>query len=439
MARLLSLDECPLALRNHLLQSLRSQDEAVLLPQAQRVAETGAYKNVVFRLSGTETNVPTDIFNSKWYEGVSAVKIEPKYADALLKTPESRQAAKDALRTAIASETASSDVTVGCGLDHDGELLDKSDWVCGFDGPGCCVGLFTAEHSCAPVTGRKGMNRVHATTYLVCKAGSGLAGSTFHSRLMTALKKGATLEECLETGDPGPQALRRLEKAGSRNRARILLEASKALGIPMLESVPDQSSKGKYRTAVTHVDVHVNSIRKIDAAIGSKQTGSVYQYTTAVDAVTSQGLVTMSNISDGLILFLSEAGEVRVNLRNEGFSSIPFATKRLLGDNDLLRHVVAEHKAAKKHNDWAHVDAEFVKERFTWQNRAFSTSAEADVDLEPLCLWGSHEGEDFCARFSRELGIASCQVVRLRPAIVCLAAMESGKLRAALRNIASTA
>ena len=38
MARILSLDECPISLRNHLVRSLRSLDEAVLLPQAERRA-----------------------------------------------------------------------------------------------------------------------------------------------------------------------------------------------------------------------------------------------------------------------------------------------------------------------------------------------------------------------------------------------------------------
>ena len=435
MARLLTLDECTIGLRNHLLSSLRSQDEAVLLPQAERVADTGIYKNLVFRLSGNEQNAPYDIFSPDWFSGVSAIRIDPKHADAILKTKESRLEAMQRLKDAIQSETANSDVKIGPGLDCDSNDLDKDDWIAGFDGAGCCVGLYCAEHSSAPETGKKGMNRVHATTYLVCKAGSGLAGATFHSRLMSSLRKGASIEDCLERGnEPGPQALRRVEKAGSRNRSRILLEAAKALGIPLLDSVPDQSSRGKYRSAVTHFDVSVNTIRKLEASSASK-VGSTYQYTCAVDGVLSRGLATMSNVSDGILLMLSENGDVNVNLRNEGFSSIPFATRRLISDQSLLKTVVAEHKAAQKHDDWAHIDFHFIRERFVWKNRQFSTSAEADVDLEPLSLWGSHDCEDFVSRFSRELGIASCQFVRLRPALVCLAGMEAGKLRAALRHI----
>ena len=39
------------------------------------------------------------------------------------------------------------------------------------------------------------------------------------------------------------------------------------------------------------------------------------------------------------------------------------------------------------------------------------------------------------ARFARELGVAHCQVVRLRPCAVCVAGVDGGKLRAAQRSI----
>ena len=81
----------------------------------------------------------------------------------------------------------------------------------------------------------------------------------------------------------------------------------------------------------------------------------------------------------------------------------------------------------------AHLDHDFLRDRFTWKNRQF---AKTDVDIEPLPLWGSHDTESFFARFARELGVARCQVVRLRPVSVCVAGIESGKLRAAQRSIA---
>ena len=433
MARILSLDECPVSLRNHLVRSLRSMDEAVLLPQAERREDTGVFKNVVFRLSGNEGGVPVSIFSPSWFAGVSAVKVDGPYIRRVLSDPAVRKAVMERLKLAIPSEMASSELQVGPGLDCDDTDRDKADWTAGFDGPGCFVGLFSAEHSSAPDPARRGMDRVHQTSYLVCKAGAGLAGATFHSRLMAALKRGATLEECLERGDPGPAALRRVSMAGSRNRARILMLAGDALGIPMMDTVPDQSSFGKYRCAVTHVDVSVNSIRKIEDNVARP----TYQYTTAVDAGISQGLMAMSNIADGVVLMLSCNGEVRQVLRNEAYCALPYATKRLTTDRDLIPLVVKEHKEALAHTDAAHPDAEFVRDRFTWQNRTFA-GMEAAPDIEPLALWGNYEHEDFLAKFARELGVATCQVVRLRPAAVCLAGVDAGKLRAALRNIVAS-
>ena len=39
------------------------------------------------------------------------------------------------------------------GFDDD---RDKSEWTAGFDSPSAFVGLFTAEHSCAPERSRRG-------------------------------------------------------------------------------------------------------------------------------------------------------------------------------------------------------------------------------------------------------------------------------------------
>ena len=231
MARLLALDDCSVSLRNHLLKSLRSYDEAVLLPQAQREDETGKYKNVVFRIAGAEGDVPVDIFSPEWFSGLSAVRVDPSKVRKILDDPSKREAALACLRDTIPSQMADASITVGPDLDCDDDDRDKTEWTAGFDSPSAFVGLFTAEHSCAPDPGRRGLNRIHQATWLVCKAGSGLAGAMFHSRLVSALKKGATLEEALEKGDPGPRALRRVSLAGSRNRSRILEMAGKALDI----------------------------------------------------------------------------------------------------------------------------------------------------------------------------------------------------------------
>jgi len=433
MARILALDEVPVALRNHLVRALRSFDEAVLLPQAERREDTGVYKNVVFRLAGSEPGVPVSIFSPKWFTGVSAVRVDGPVVAQILRDPKARRAAMKRLRDAIPSQVVDSNLQVGPALDCDESDRDRDEWVAGFDSPGCFVGLYCADHSSAPDPSRRGMDRVHQTSYLVCKAGAGVAGATFHMRLVAALKKGMTLEDCLEKGtEPGPAALRRVSMAGSRNRARILELAAKALGFPMIDTVPDQSSRGRYRGAVTQVDVAVNSLRRIEDA-----PQPTFQYTTAVDAAVSQGLMSMSNAADGVVLMLSAGGDVRQTLRNEAHCSIPYASRRLVKDGELIVAVTKEHKDAIKHGDWAHPDNEFVHDRFVWKNRTFDglEAVSAKSDIEPLALWGAYDKEDYLSRFARELGVAQCQVVRLRPTAVCLAGVDSGKLRAALRNI----
>lgn len=430
-ARIFAIDEVSLGFRNHLLKSLRGLDEAVMLPLSDRNETTGVVKNVVFRLSGSEPNAPLDVFNPNWFTGVSAVKIESPHLEAMLKDPVKRKAALQKLRDAIPSEMADEEVQVGPGLDCDETDCDQAPWTAGFDTPGCFVGLFSAEHSAAPEVGRRGMNRVHSRIYLVCKAGAGLAGATFQSRLSAALRRGKSLDEALETsgGEPGPAALRRVSMAGSRNRARILMAAGTALGVPMLDTVPDQSSKGKYRCAVTHVDVQVNTLRKVEDSARS-----VWQYTTAVDTTVSQGIATMSNIADGLLLMLSSSGDVRVPLRNdETHSAVPFSSARILQDRDAVAMVTKEHKDAVRHSDTAHPDHEFVHERFVWRNRKFKNVEEHEV--EPLALWGTYDSEGWVSRFAREMGVDQCQMVWLRPNLVCLAGMEPSKLRAALKSI----
>ena len=432
MAKLLAMpeDNPPKYVKDSVVRALRPEDEAVLLPCADLDTTSGKYENIVFRLDATERDVPHTIFSPAWGAGVSAIKVSGPWVDQILRDPAHRQACLQKLRKVVESQTASPDVVVGPHVDGDENDRDVSEWTAGFDGPACFVGLYSAEHSCAPDVAIRGRNRCHSSSFLVVKAGAGQAADQFHSRFMTALKTGASLAELFAPAGTGSlsASLRRVTRAGSRNRSRILMLASDALGAPMIDSVPDQSSCGRYRAAVTAVDVGVNVLRKVEDRKDAKQ----FQYCTGVDATVSQGLLTMSNLADGVVLFLSENGEVRQTLRNEAYSSLPFSSPRLVSDRDLTAAVVKEYKAAAKQGGPANVDHAFIHDRFTWKNRQFSPS---DADIEPLALWGSHDRECFFAKFARELGVAKCQVVRLRPMCVCVAGMEGGKLRAALRSM----
>ena len=434
MARIMSLDACPPALKVHLQKSIRTLDEVVLLPCASRCDASGTYKNVTFKLDARERDVPVQIFSPEWGAGTSAIRVDGAWVNKLIGDPTARHKAMRILKDAIPSECFDSSLQVGPTLDGDESDRDMSEWTAGFDGPGCFVGLFCAEHSHSPDPTKQGMDRCHSTTYLVCKAGSGQAGAMFHSRLVASLRTGISLAMALESDKhgPGAAALRRVSRAGSRNRARILMMAGEALGASLMDSVPDQSSCGRYRSAVTHFDIAVNHLRKIE----DTQHLNVYQYSTGIDATVSQGLLSMSNLADGVVLFLAENGEVRQNLRNDAHSTMPYASPRLIGDRELISKVVTEYKDAAKHGRPAHPDHGFVRDRFVWRNRKFSPN---DADIEPLALWGSHDHEQFFAKFARELGVAKSQVVRLRPVAVCVSGLESGKLRAALRSIPSQA
>lgn len=427
MARILSLDDVPHNIKKSLSDALRPTDEAKLLPSACLDTKSGKWENVVFRLDAAERHVPTTIFSPCWGEGVSAIKVSGKWVSEILTNPAVRHAALAKLREAIPSQTADSELVAGCDLDGDDNDRDVSEWTAGFDGHSCFVGLYSAEHSCAPDPTLRGRDRCHSTSYLVVKAGSGQAGCKFHSRFVSELQKGTSLNEVFAVPAMAA-ALRRVTRAGTRNRSRILMLASDAMGAPIIDSVPDQSSCGRYRSAVTQVDVNVNVLRKVE----DRNAGNVFQYSTCVDATVSTGLMSLSNLSDGVVLFLSESGDVRQTLRNDAHSTLPYSSPRLVSDSDLIAQVAKEHKTASRHGDSANIDAAFIRDRFAWKNRQF---APTDADVEPLALWGSHNRESFLSRFARELGVAQCQVVRLRPCAVCVAGVDQGKLRAAQRSI----
>ena len=217
--------------------------------------------------------------------------------------------------------------------------------------------------------------------------------------------------------------------------------AAKALGLDLIDTVPDQSSKSKYRSAVTHVDVSSNVLRRVEDSPNK----CIYQYSTGVDASVSHGLLSLSNASDGVLLLLSPSGNVRTSLKNDAWNTLPFSSTRIISDKEALIEAIAAHKDAiaetqrrgdDEDDEGAHPDHEFVKRTFTWKNKPLGSGRLAD-DLEPLALWGSHDKEDYVARFSRELGIAACHMVRLRPFAVCVSGLDPSKLRAALRSIGS--
>jgi len=424
MARLLGLEEIAPSLKHALGSVLRLCDEATVLPSAGRSAETGAFKNVAMKLSGTDAGLSPDLFSAQWFSGVSLVSVPREVAEPLLRDPAKRAAALKRLVAAIPSEMADAELQVGPELDGDESDRDKAAWTAGFDGPSCTVGLFSARQSRAPEAGLSGMDRAHSAYFLVCKAGGGVAAATFHARLTSALRKGKTLDEALEGGhEPGPAALRRVAAAAQRNRARLLAQAATALNFHTLDTISDNAAAptAPSRGAIPLVDVSVNVLRKLPGV------RSTWQYSAGcADACVSQGLVTASNVAEGFVAFTTSGGEFKLNLRNEASNCLPFTTLRLKSSRDLLQRAVEAHRRGE-----GHPDAEFVSERFGWLSKKLGQKRE----VEPLGLWGSHASEGYLASWARELGVAGCKVVRLAPELVAISALEPAKLRAVMKNL----
>ena len=430
MARLLTLDSCPVFLRNALLHSLRPCDEAILLPQAWKSQESQGFKNIVFRLSGDNPAVDASIFSQDWFTGISLIRLSPadaQHVESILSNPSSKQRILDELKNSIVSEIADASVVVGPPLRCDDDERDmlEDQWKCGFDSTSCFVGLYSADHSKIPENGFHGTNRVHKQYFLACKAGCGSAAATFHSRLLASLSKGDSLDKVLETGDaPGARGVRRLSTSATRNRTRILLQAATIIGLSDVQSVPDHAARSaSERIAVCNVDVSSNVIRKLEST-----TRSTWQYSTGVDGVASKGLISLSNAGDGLVLFLTSSGEERISLKNEAWGCIPSSSKRQMSGKDMASSVSEQYKKIQ-----GHPDKQWIHSRFSWKNRQFSDYKQ--VDIEPFALWGSHEPEKFVHSFSRELGLDSFQAVRLRPELVCCSGVDSGKLRAIVKAV----
>ena len=424
MARLLALEDGDPQLRGALMGSLRVCDEAVILPSASRSKESGAFKNVVMRLSGSDNELPGDLFSPAWFSGVSAVSVPSEVAERLLNDPDKRKEALKKLAAAIPSELHDSELSVGPELMGDDRDRDVDNWMAGFDSTSNCVGLYAALQNRAPESGLTGLNRAYKAYYIVVKAGAGAAAQTFHSRLSAALQNGKTLDEALESGsEPGPQALRRLQTAGKRNRARILALAADALGFYALDTLSDNWAPdgSPQRVAIPEIDVSYNTLRKDDAALRS-----TWQYCAGcVDAMLCTGMATCSNPQDGIIIFSTANDEFKFNLRNEAHNSVPFATKRLAISRDITSKVL---DVAKKRQ--SHPDEAWTRTHFCWQNKELPGG---DVIIPPS-LWGSHDSESFLASWARELGLAPLKATKLTPELVCIGGVEPSKLRAILKS-----
>ena len=430
MARLLAVDDVSVSLRNSLLRHLTSLDEAVILPQASQSQDSAAFKNVCFRLSSTQTIDP-NLIPLALFNGLSIAKISSKEDMAViekaLEDSASRAAMLRSLAEAIPSEMSDESTTVGCLLEcgEDERDLETDNWICGFDSPSAFVGVFSAENSRPPEVGLVGQSRVFREYFIVCKAGGGLTASTFHSRLRAELNKGKTLEQSLcEDGVPGAAALRRCASAGQRNRGRIMATAAEAIGLKLVSTVGDQVGRNKAKVVVSDVDVVINSLRKLETT-----NTPIYQLTCCTDLAVSKGCAWLSSAADGLTLLLSNSGDTKPSVNNETFNCVPFFTSRTKSSRELANDVLKAHQSPTN----GHIDKQWIVKRFAWKNAQVGGASTAD--LEPFCFYGSHIEEHFSSTFSRELGISTLKQIKLRPELVCVAGVDTGKLRGIARAL----
>lgn len=429
-------DHCDPGLRHALQQSLRVYDECVVLPQAHQSSESGAFKNIVVGLNGSENGLNPDLFSPNWFSGVSGVEIPTREAEMLLRDPVKRESALKALADSIPTEFGDEDITVGPELDCDEHDRDLKDWHAGFDSPGCCVGLYSASQYKNPDPSKTGISRPHKIYYLLCKAGAGIAAQTFHSRMSASLKKGFSLEEALSDGNsPGAQALRRVALGAQRNRARILCLAADALGLHSIDTLNDTACPvdKSYRVAVTSLNVVTNSMQKMEANLSSYNSNitSKYQYFGGcVDSQASQGVISASNVAEGFVLFCDPESGSKINVKNGAFNAVPFSSTRLMSNRDAVMQCANELKQSNGNGQASvHVDHDWLRRRFAWKGRDFG------IHMEPPALLGTYDSESFSTQWCRELGLSKCRPVRLEPEVVCVAATEPAKLRAAAKHV----
>ena len=437
MARVVALDDVDAKLKQYIVSKLRVTDEAIVLPQAHRSEESGVLKNVVMRLDGSAAldGVNPDIFSPSWFSGVSVIPFPTDKAESILGNASKRRELLTKLAAAVPSEMADSQIQVGPELDGDEQDRDATKWTAGFDGPSCCVGLYSAVQSRPPDAMLSGMSRGHKSYFLVCKAGSGLAGQTFHARLCTALKQGSSLDEALgEGGVPGLRALRRVSVAAKRNRCQLLNLAANALGCHSIDTIGDNASplSNPYRIAIPAIDCSYNAI--VHSDVGGK---SIWQYTSGCsESSISLGCLTSSNVAEGFIAFTKPNGDLRFSVRNGAYGAIPFSSTRLSVNRDIVFKATDEHRKVKSVNQQcAHPDKQWISTHFAWHSKRFVDSGETQVDIEPPGLWGTHSSEQFVSEWSRELGLSRATTLRLQPELVAISAVEPGKLRVAVKAV----
>ena len=446
MVRIVGLQTPTPELKAAIARTAGACDEAVLLPGAYVSPESGTAKNVVFCISGDAKGLSPDLFSERLFEGVSLIQLTPTQARHALRV-EGGERRLSALTAAVMSETADAELTIGPTLDGDDRDCDVQEWACGFDSTSCVAGVYASTETVGPTAAgaRHGFARAHTTHYLVVRAGAGLAASQFLSRLRGQMASGASLEQALgEGGTPGASGLRRLQRAGERNRARLLLCAAAALGLD-LDSIGDTAAMqggdtGARRLAIVSAACSANTLRRMDMA------SPTYLYASgACDALfCHRGVVSCSSAADGMVLMTPSgtghraggAPVVSVGQRlvmNDAHDCVPFCSPRLVSDRDCLTSVIDAMLVAPSTD--THPDGVWVREHFGWRN---PSAGDGTRNTIPLALSGTHTTDRFLDH-ARELALDGMWTARLHPELCVVPGMQASRLRMLHRATAPAA
>tara|TARA_B110000046_G_scaffold115569_1_gene122628 strand:- start:2681 stop:4087 length:1407 start_codon:yes stop_codon:yes gene_type:complete len=428
--------------------SIRPCDEAVLHPGASYSDASLTFKNVAFKLSGSEAMVPINVFSADWCHGVSGILLDSTVVQRLLSKGVAQiNSALQKTADTISNDLVDRDLLVGPQLECK-DNRDLAPWSCGFDSSACGVGIYSSDDDGLTPGGILGTERAHRKYYLLCKAGAGVAAQEFSARLNTSIREGMTLSQCLAPGGaPGEEGLRRVSSAARRNRARLILKFAKGLGIDeSVDNVIDNAScidAPTERHAILAIDVQTNALVPLrsytgtmnaPSNIGSTSTVSVtsdWLYCAgSVHPASCQGLVACSNVSGGMALLhggvdaVGKAGVATVH--NDAFDTVPFSSVRVASAASCLK--------LARSLKFAHPDDAWLRDVFVWKRAGVrlgprATHADLLSGMLPVQLWGTHAPIEWVQRHARELGTTTLHNVRLRPLHVILAGTEPGKLR----------
>lgn len=406
----------------------KTAHRALLFPDAHISNESQRCKNMLFQLNGS-TPVPASLFSDDWSHGVSGVRINDASATHFLEmTDKERGVLAAKLASEIPNELRQRDVQVGPMMQSSG-ASDVAPWTAGFDAPNECVGIYVTDEVRKHQSGLAGIDRVHRTLYLVAKTGSSRAGQEFHVRFSNALREGTPLNNI----ESLTEDMRRLHQVARRNRCRLLYKAAQVMGIENeLSSTSDHTAHDDdyaVRVVVPEFDVHTNQLHHDDMDASQPW----FYYAGTVNGNMSQGVLGVSNLADGIILFRKTLdGELGGQVRNGLFNAVPFGSKRLTSVLDTYTHVLknrGEHKLQ-------HPDEQWISHRFAWME--FEGRDQDMIHAHPAPLWGSHQRLMWSIHPSPQLNLNDFEPAHLQPFCVAISGTERMKLKALTQHLQKT-